>query len=474
MSCPAVSIDAKPDLRRIAIPDRLKRDRKFYRWPTSTFVIAGGGFSGIMSAHFLADLTSKAVQAKRLPHATIILVDPSPVLPSGRIFGAASVPEGYPHTAFQMNRVAARLSPFPHDAHHFGHWFQQRTGLNPNSTVPTRFIYGEYLRELFDRLVTPSPLEVNVSILRGTVEGVSRCGEGNELHVMVTEQIQGSNREADELLSGHQVSSFIDATGHKNRFLASTNVEGFYPYVEAFLLARHEYREKDLTVVGFGASTVDLFRAIGFERLSEFRSITIISPHDFDISVPKPNSQVAEGKIRLDYAALRQASLRGERETSYGGKALAAQRNELVVILNEEEYGCLKRLKERGTIRWLIGQVVEDSIHAHQEKVALSIMQNTSLVDHLSHYCVWCPRWQGGAFMKVGDGYCPTTSLHTSMMFNDLANFDGYNLTSYSDTPVAIVGPQALDNFFWGVRRIGRETHREMARLVELEIANRA
>lgn len=437
-------------------------------WGKPSFFIAGGGFSGVMSAIFLEELLSSAVKEEKLPRATIVIADPSKTLPSGKVFGQLSVPGGYARSAFLMNRVAEKLSPFPADPGHFGRWFKARTGENPLTSVPTRYMYGEYLHDLLMTLLGKKEKNVSVHTVLAAVEAVEPQPD-RAFYVYADDRSQKEAGACPTLR--HRISHFVDATGHQVRLENLPKIPGFFPSIEKFLLARPELQDSTLALIGFGASTLDLLRAIGFENLVKCKEVQIVAPHSFESSVPSPDPRVARGSIRLNRSQLRTAIGRESPDTSYGNSELSSRRNELVILLKSEEYETLRELYRSGKLRWINGRASEHGISSSNSKISYLVSTNKPNSETLNcDHCVWCPRWSGSPFLLVDGGYCPQSALHTSLMVHGLAEFTGHTLHSDKELPVAIVGPQALDNFFWGVRRIGKEVQREMKRLVDQSI----
>lgn len=127
--------------------------------------IVGAGFSGLLSALHLL----------RHPGVEVALVEKGPRFGTGAAYSTHN-PDHL------LNVRLGNMSAFPDDPDHLKAWLYDRGGLERTEAFITRGLYGEYLRDLLERLITAEGTGPRLQVLRGEVTDLVRA---NDWHAAV-------------------------------------------------------------------------------------------------------------------------------------------------------------------------------------------------------------------------------------------------------------------------------------------------
>ncbi len=160
---------------------------------TYTIAIAGGGFSGLMSAVQLLN------KAQRPLHIAIIDQGTFPL----------GVAYSTPHKEHLLNVRALNMSAFPDQPDHFVQWLQEQSEYAhyPIETLRPLFIprktYGKYLTAIWHKALEKAiPRGHKVDLIRDTVTGISGSSGNYQLHLSNTHVV---NTPAVVLATGHAI-----------------------------------------------------------------------------------------------------------------------------------------------------------------------------------------------------------------------------------------------------------------------------
>lgn len=122
--------------------------------------VVGAGFSGLLSALHLL----------RHPGVEVALVEKGPRFGTGAAYSTRN-PDHL------LNVRLGNMSAFPDDPDHLRGWLHERGRLERTEAFITRGLYGEYLRDLLEKLITAQGTGPRLQMLHGEVTDLVRADD---------------------------------------------------------------------------------------------------------------------------------------------------------------------------------------------------------------------------------------------------------------------------------------------------------